>query len=381
MARLVLHLDCRYYRGDKPCKYKRLCDGCPEYSPMGKRILIIKLAATGDVLRTTPVLPELHKKYAPCHITWVTDPAAYALLKNTDLIDRLLVLENPDTIPGLLVEQFDLLACLDKEPRATGLAMKISAKEKIGFGLNEFGTPYPLSESTDYAFQLGLDDPLKFRVNQKSYPEIIFEVFGLSWKRQPYYIQFPKVLYVHAEALRRKWKLKNQRVIGLNTGSGARFATKQWPIVGYVDLAQMIQQKYEQTAKILLLGGPEEKEKNKEIYQRCKTKGIPVMDTGCDNSLLDFCLFIELCDVLVTGDTLAMHLGIALKKQVIALFGSTCQQEIELYGRGKKIVVDQKRFTCSPCYLSKCNQPVFCMTTLSAETIFSSLIKVLPKPE
>ena len=37
--------DCRFFNGEKPCQFKRLCEGCEEYIPMGKRILILKLAA------------------------------------------------------------------------------------------------------------------------------------------------------------------------------------------------------------------------------------------------------------------------------------------------------------------------------------------------
>ena len=62
-------LDCRYFLGDRPCKFKRSCPGCKEYSPMGQRILIVKLAASGDVLRTTPLLSGLKRAHprAPCY--------------------------------------------------------------------------------------------------------------------------------------------------------------------------------------------------------------------------------------------------------------------------------------------------------------------------
>ena len=41
-------------------------------------------------------------------------------------------------------------------------------------------------------------------------------------------------------------------------------------------------------------------------------------------------------DVVVCSDTLGMHLAIALKKKIVVLFGPTCPQEIDLYGRGVK---------------------------------------------
>ena len=66
---MFLKSDCRYFIGEKPCKFKRLCEGCGFYEPMGKRVLIVKLGATGDVLRTTLILKPLKEEYAPSHIT------------------------------------------------------------------------------------------------------------------------------------------------------------------------------------------------------------------------------------------------------------------------------------------------------------------------
>lgn len=56
---------------------------------------------------------------------------------------------------------------------------------------------------------------------------------------------------------------------------------------------------------------------------------------------------IHQCHLIVTGDTLALHLAIALKKLVVTFFGSTCHQEIDLYGRGQKLIADVH---CVPCY-------------------------------
>jgi len=103
--------------------------------------------------------------------------------------------------------------------------------------------------------------------------------------------------------------------------------------------------------KIILFGGPEEVKRNEEILNKIKNK---VIDAGCDNSVSNFAALINLCDILVTSDSLAMHLGIALKKKVVAFFYPTSSTEIELYGRGVKIIGKGKSY-CS--YQSKCEYP------------------------
>jgi heptosyltransferase-2 len=80
---------------------------------------------------------------------------------------------------------------------------------------------------------------------------------------------------------------------------------------------------------------------------------------------------------MVTGDTLAMHIAIGLGVPVLVILGSTCHQEIELYGRGAKIISD---FDCSPCYLRDCPKEKTCMEAISADQVFAvaaNLIKSL----
>ena len=82
--------DCRFFIGEKPCRFKRLCQGCEHYAPRGTRILVIKLAAVGDVLRTTPILAALREVHSPSHVTWLTDASSAELLRYTEGIDVLL---------------------------------------------------------------------------------------------------------------------------------------------------------------------------------------------------------------------------------------------------------------------------------------------------
>ena len=142
--KMFVHYDCRYFLGHKPCIFRRPCDGCPHYRPSGTRILIIKLAAMGDVLRTTPLLRGLKRAHPDSHITWLTEPKVIPMLKGIPEIDRLLAYD-PESVLQLAVRAFDQLYCFDKEPKASALAMKIQAGWKTGFGLTEHGNVMPLS--------------------------------------------------------------------------------------------------------------------------------------------------------------------------------------------------------------------------------------------
>ena len=129
---------------------------------------------------------------------------------------------------------------------------------------------------------------------------------------------------------------------------------------------------YRKRAVLFSQGGPAERERNRRILR--KTRGA-VIDGGCENTLGQFAALVQLCDVVVTGDTTALHLAIGLKRKVVALFGPTCAQEIELYGRGVKI---SSSLSCAPCYRRSCETSPNCMEAISAEEVVKKVRGILP---
>jgi len=361
----IVNFDCRYYRGEKPCIYKRECKDCPHYEPMGTRILLIKLAAAGDVLRTTPLLHALKKEYESSWIVWLTDPFSVPLLENNPYIDRLLAFGHSSTVE-LLAQKFDVLICLDKEPRAIALGNLVRADKKLGFSMTEEGTLGVFNPEANYALALGLSDPLKFHENEKSYQEIIFEAVGFEYDREPYILNIGESVVREAEVKLREFGVAPGEAIGINTGAGEVFATKKWPEEHFIKLIELIRS--ELGSKVLLLGGPEEVERNRRIKHIFRDDE-GVVDVGCDNPLALFCAIVSLCKLVVTADTMALHIAIAFKLPVVAMFGPTCHQEIELYGRGELLVGEAD---CAPCYRSTCEELV-CMKSIAPRSVLEAV--------
>jgi heptosyltransferase-2 len=259
---------------------------------------------------------------------------------------------------------------LDKDISAISLASLVKCKEKLGYGMESHGNIYPFNKEAEYSFELGINDPLKFRENKKSYQEFIFETIGLKFQGEEY------ILPVKEEDLEYGRKLIKSRgveekdlVIGLNTGCGPIFATKKWTLEGYVSLANKLH--YELKAKVMLLGGPEEVERNARIRSLVE---FPIIDTGCNNTLMQFAGIINNCHLVVTGDTIAMHFALALKRLVLIIFGSTCFQEIYLYNRGRVVKSDLE---CSPCYKKVCSRNPNCMQLISPEEVYNQILELL----
>jgi heptosyltransferase-2 len=357
-----------YFKGDKPCKFKVLCDECPHYQSYPQKILIIKCRAQGDVLRTTAILHGVKRKYPQSHVSWLVDEESYELVDNNPYIDRVLAYRPEDLVP-LTVEEFNILISLDKEPPSTAVASLVKACHKFGFGMNNYGNLTLFNSAAEYACQLGIDDELKFRQNTLTYQEIVAKTAEIEYKRDPYVFQLDKEHKNRAKSFFKTNSIsENTLSIGLNTGAGIKFETKQWPAEKYLKLIEIVSEKL--SVNIFLLGGKRETELNRYLEQNSKHK---VFNTGNDNSLLEFAGIISMMDILVSSDTLGMHLAIALEKKVIALFGSTCPQEIDLYDRGVKLYAG---VNCSPCYKQTCDD-MKCMDEITPDLVFNEIQKLV----
>ena len=365
-SQYLANYDCRYFNGYKPCKYKRLCRDCPHYEIPYPRVLLINLHALGDVLRTTALLPKIRRKYPQAHITWLTLPSSKALLEGNPMIDQIFYWSS-ETIEGMKVREFDILMNVDKATESAGLAMAIQAADKRGFGLSRFGTLAPLNHEAEYLFYLGLDDEEKFFKNQKSELQLLAEAFGFEYQLDEYILELNDEEKALANRFRESASIKpDEIVIGINTGCSTLFSFKKWRVPYQAMIADRIQNKMP-GSKVILLGGKEDTERNHEIQKMTKMSVIPTPTT---QGLRKGIIYMNACDLVVSGDSLGMHIAIGLKKEVVAWFGLSCTQEIELFGRGTKILAKVK---CGPCWKRYCENDTLCIDSVDADEVIAAV--------
>lgn len=368
---MFLHLDCRHYLGDRPCRFGRPCEACPHYEPMGPRVLIIKLGALGDVVRTASLLPTLQEQTEPPHVTWLTSPAALPLVQRMPGVHRVLPFTF-DTLAHLELEQFDTVLSLDKEPPPCAVGMRVKAEQRLGVGVSRYGTVYPLNEECEYYFRLGLDNEEKFHQNRRSMPQLLHDALGFEYSGKRYEMRTTEADRAYAASRLEALGLPAEaRIVGINPGAGAVFANKSWREDGYVELIHSMSHKRSDVA-FLMLGGRDEAALIERIQRAASD--APVFSAGPDNPLGGFTGLIERCAVLVSGDTLAMHLALALGRRVVSIFGPTCEQEIDVFGQGEKIVAQVE---CGPCYRRRCDKKPSCMDAVTAEAVEAAVLRQL----
>ena len=86
---------CKNFKGDRPCKYywtdeshNCMDSNSSNYSEYSQRILLIKLDALGDVMRSTALVDGIKKKYPDSQLTWLVKDNAKFFIENNPSLDR-----------------------------------------------------------------------------------------------------------------------------------------------------------------------------------------------------------------------------------------------------------------------------------------------------
>jgi ADP-heptose:LPS heptosyltransferase len=367
--------DCRFFVGDRPCVWHKrtgvLCT-CDHYERVEERLLVIKLDAMGDVLRSTALLPPLAAVHPRAAITWITRKESVPLLVRNPYITEVIEL-GPDALAQLQTRTFDRVINLDASKTSAALATTARSSRRDGFVLDPRGWVQPTNDAARRWLEAGIFDDLK-RQGRSTYQDRMADILELAGREHRYVFELADEERSKARSHLQAIGLNLQRrIIGLNTGAGGRWPLKQWREDGYVELIGRLAV-LDRDAQFLLLGGPSERER----HERLKAASpVPLFDSGCDNPVRHFAAIIAHCSVVVTGDTLAMHLSLALGRRTVVLFGPTSAPEIEMYGLGEKVVPDMG---CLSCYKTACDFAPNCMDLISTSMVENAVLRQLAMP-
>jgi heptosyltransferase-2 len=356
---------CRHFSGYKPCGKNTSCeDSCPQKSIPSTYLLVVHLGAIGAVVRATSILKAIKRKYPGSHITWVTDTPSDQLLRSHPLIDRVLTTKAEDLL-CLSVLEFDVAFMIDKSLKAAGVLKQTLADQVFGFMVDaRSGAILPATPAAEELLHLGLDNQAKFFRNQKPETQLLIEALELGdFQRDEYHLVLTPDEESEVARRHESWKQDHTLVLGINTGCSHVIAYKKLTVEFQRRIIQSIQNIL--NVSIVLLGGPEDTERNLQIGD-----GLPVIQSPTTAGLRDGLVSVAACDLILTGDSLGMHLAIAQKKQVVAWFGPTCAQEIDLYDRGEKIL---SQAPCAPCWKRLCDQPRMCYDQVSLVEVMDAL--------
>ncbi len=344
----------------------------PEASPIAERILIIKLSALGDVLRTTSLLGPLRRRHPGVHVTWLTARAARPLLDGNPAIDDILT---PDETPALRGRRFDLVLSFEEDETTAKLADEVCRGELVGVHARGSKLHYTISSAPYYDMSLlnrsgggslEIADALK-AANRLTYPEIWLKALGLPKPRRRSELRpalfLSKEELAQADRTAKAWDIAPHRAIGFNPGAGSRWPAKQLSEETAIDLAQTLSTL---GRPLVLFGGTDETDRNLRISAECRRRGLRLRDAGTGHSIRNFSALLGLCELVVTTDSLALHVAAALRRKAVVLVGPTSAAELDCFGLGEKLLPPEP---CSCFYQPRCRLARRCLDRISPDAV------------
>lgn len=252
--------------------------------------LILKLGATGDVVRTTPLL-----KHLAGEVSWITAEKNVPLLAGLTKTLRTASWEQRGQFSG---REYDLVINLEDTRDVAQFLSQIKYKKLFGaYAIN--GSLAYTDDSRGW-FDLSLisrfgkeaADKLKLE-NRRTYQDLIFSGLGLEFKGEKYLLPEPA-----------RTDLKGDVAIAPKAGT-------VWPMKNWAYYP--------------------------ELKSALEGRGLTVNVLPERTSLLEHLGDVKNHRCLVSGDSLPMHLALAVGTPCVSLFTCTAPWEIYPYGLQKQI--------------------------------------------
>jgi heptosyltransferase I len=355
-------------------------------APAGPTIILVRLGARGDVVFASPLVGAIRRRHPGARIVWVVEPAAADLIRHHPLLDRVVVWPRGlwagalkgGRLPTLTREVREFAATLREERaelavdlhgllRSAAVARLTGAREVVGLGARE-GSALLVDRV------IPRDGGDTTRISS----EYLHLASELGWDTDDFHCE------VHPGPAHRAGADAHRARLGLSQPYAvlAPFTTrpqKHWREERWAPLALRIRE--EVGLRPVLLGGPDDREAAGRIAAAAalvppRHFGVgPLVDLVGDTSLGEAAALVQGASLVVGVDTGLTHLGVAMDRPVVALFGSTLPYT---HAPGRRVRVLHEPLDCSPCRTRPtCGGAFTCMAMLDVDRVAQAALGVV----
>ncbi len=341
-----------------------------------ENILVVQTAFIGDVVLTLPLVQTLKEVYPQSNIDLVVTPRAKELCVNHPSIRETIAYDKRGSergLSGLLrmvkslrQKNYQLAIVPHRSLRSALLAWLLRIPVRIGF--DKSSGRFLLTKTIRYRHtvheierNLSLLAALEIEIPLKDLPR----------------------LYPSSDDCKVVDKLLFDFEVGhpeklIALAPGTIWSTKRWLKEHFASLAVNLD---DVGFEIVLIGGKEDERLCDEVYKL--SGSAHVYNVAGKLSLLQSAELLRRCKALVSNDSAPMHIAVAMRTPVVAIFGATVPE----FGFGPAgefdAVVETKGLPCRPCSIhggNKCPITSFeCMNAISYGQVFEKVKEVVKK--
>ncbi len=338
------------------------------------RILVFQTAFLGDVILTLPLVQVLHRELPHVKVDFLTTPKAASTLRNHPAIHSVIEYDKRGDQRGLggmfsisrsiKTHRYDIALVPHRSLRSAVVTVLSRIPVRIGFDMS--------------AGRFLFTDLVRYEkhVHEIERNLLFLKELNVTLKDKELPSLYPSaedVIAVDGFFSEKRIDAKDKLIA---IAPGSVWNTKRWLSERFADLVEKIS---DAGMKVVLVGGKEDESLCKGIIAEAQRK--EVYFSAGRFSILQSAELLRRCKALVSNDSAPMHLAVAMRTPVIAVFGATVPSfGFAPYG-AKDVVVQTEGLPCRPCSIhggDKCPIGTFeCMVKISAETVFEKVIQLI----
>jgi len=340
-----------------------------------KRILIIRLSAVGDVVRTLPSLVVLRNSFPSARIAWLVEEKSSDILFGQPELSEVIVfprtawardlargrgwslgVEAVGFLKRLRRARFDLVVDFHGILKSGLLSILSGAAVRVGFDKG-------FCKERSYLFSNWRVSLPNTRISRFERNLSLLQGVGLDTKMGEFNLYIsPEDQGYATNFLRGHGLLAQYPVIALHPGTSEKTRYKRWFPERYARLADGLVR--ELGASILVTWGPGERETAERVRSLMTSSCVISCPTG---SLKQLAGIYQHCHLYIGGDTGPMHIASLMGVPVIGIYGPTDPVVNAPYDRTLAVLL-RKNLSCSPCRDRNC-QKLECLKAISHEDV------------
>jgi len=349
-------------------------------------ILVIRLGAVGDVVRTLPAVSALRAGCPEAEITWLVEPGASTVLRGQPWIDEILVFPRAELTAllrrGRILAFLRSVFAFRRELRARKFDCVLDFHSILKSGLLSFASGAPLRVA--YAPPFGREGAWIF-ATQRARVRLPAKGAKISrFLRNLALVRFLGIpeepsstpLRLLPEAEERLASLVGEeRFVAIHPGTSDSTPYKRYTEEGYAEIARSLWK--ERGLRCLVTVGPARDDRAFAERIVAEAKGAAELAPSTP-TLADLAALFARCSLYVGSDTGPMHVASLVGTPVVQLLGPTDPVENQPFAGtpSRTVRVPQP---CSPCRRG-CEEAT-CMKAIAPETVVRAACELLSDAE
>ncbi len=347
--------------------------------PAADRILVLRLGAVGEVVRTLPAVSRLRSAWPGAHIGWLVEPAAASALEGQPWIDEVLVFPRPalaralrqrelarlsrelgQFVRGLRRQRFDLVLDFHSLLRSALLSRLSGARRRVSYA-----PPF----SRERAHWLATDRArlVPRRMSRFERNAALVDYLGVRAAPAP----LPFAVDGRARA-RMEARLSPGRVpVLLHPGTSDGTPYKRYPVRAYAAVARALAAQEGLPSVVSFGPGRDDAALAREVVESSEGAARLAPET---RSLAELAVLLASCRLFIGGDTGPLHLASLVGTPVVQLLGPTDPVENAPWP-GTPSRTLRVPLACSPC--RRGCPAALCMRSIPPEAVVAAARELL----